>query len=260
MRQVGLEALLGSSVDFLPFYFLEQGHKRGQAVSRIVVREPSSAGPEVLGQGTGFLIGPDVLLTNHHVLKDVEKARVSTAEFNYQKDYLGNDLMQDVWTLEPDGLFITSPFEELDFSLVRVAKKNGRVPGEVYDPIPLRASRSKIAIGEDVAVIQHPGGRRKEAVLRESKVTAMMDSFIWYSSDTLEGSSGSPVFNYNWDIVALHHRGVIQRDDSGNYLVRNGAYVFEANEGIRISAIVEYLRSDKVASTTRDLILPLLGN
>jgi endonuclease G, mitochondrial len=82
-RRACLEALIGSSVDFLPFYFLEQGHDHGQAISRIVVREPRSAGPTVVGHGTGFLIGPDVLLTNHHVLPDVEKARVSTAEFNY---------------------------------------------------------------------------------------------------------------------------------------------------------------------------------
>jgi endonuclease G len=214
----------------------------------------------VRGVGTGFLIGPDVLLTNHHVLPDIETARVSTAEFNYQHDPKGNEIIPDIWNLVPDDLFITSPFGELDFSLVRVAKKNGRTPSEVYGSIWLQANRSKITIGECVNIIQHPSGRRKEVDIRESDVTSLMENFIWYSSDTLEGSSGSPVFNSNWEVVALHHRGIIQRDSSGNYVVKNGAYVYEANEGIRISSIVEYLRSDKVASTVQDILLPLIGD
>lgn len=200
------------------------------------------------------------MLTNHRVLSDIEKARISAAELNYQDDLLGNELTQDIWTLRPDDLFVNSPFEELDLSFVRVAKKNRGAPGGTYDSIWLQANRSKITIGEGVNLIQHLSGRRKEVVLRESDVTGLLENFIWYSGDTLEGSSGSPVFNSNWDVVALHQRGIIQRDDSGNNVVRDGACVYEANECIRISAIVEYFRSDKVASTIRDILSPVLGN
>jgi V8-like Glu-specific endopeptidase len=30
---------------------------------------------------------------------------------------------------------------------------------------------------------------------------------VQYTTDTLPGSSGSPVFNDNWEVVALHHAG-----------------------------------------------------
>jgi hypothetical protein len=36
---------------------------------------------------------------------------------------------------------------------------------------------------------------------------------IRYRTDTEEGSSGSPVFNEQWQVVALHHRWV--RDSTG---------------------------------------------
>ena len=136
-RQLGLEAVLGSTTDFLPVSFLDLGRRRANAVARVVVRQPTPDGPAALGRGTGFLVAPDVLMTNHHVLAYADKARVSLVEFGYELDALGNELPADVWELAPDDLFVTSPFGELDTTLVRVAQKDGRAAGEVYGQVQL---------------------------------------------------------------------------------------------------------------------------
>jgi V8-like Glu-specific endopeptidase len=56
-----------------------------------------------------------------------------------------------------------------------------------------------------------------------------------YRTNTLNGSSGSPVFNQDWEILALHHAG----DPQYPYLNR-GAY----NEGVPIAAIWKHLSAD----------------
>jgi V8-like Glu-specific endopeptidase len=64
----------------------------------------------------------------------------------------------------------------------------------------------------------------------------------------MPGSSGSPVFNDQWELVALHHSGVPRRNAAGRVLAVNGRIWKEemgedridwvANEGIRVSSIV----------------------
>jgi len=91
---------------------------------------------------------------------------------------------------------------------------------------------------EFVTVIQHPDGGEKLIAIRENKVVKIGDpkspkknSFLWYASDTAPGSSGAPVFNDSWQVVAVHHSAVPLNDaDNGQY---------KANEGIRVSSLIE---------------------
>ena len=55
---------------------------------------------------------------------------------------------------------------------------------------------------------------------------------LQYTTDTMPGSSGSPVFNDEWHVVAIHH--------AGGDLVKNsqGDKVF-ANEGMLFKWILE---------------------
>ena len=75
-----------------------------------------------------------------------------------------------------------------------------------------------------------------------------LEQFLHYRTDTAPGSSGSPVFNDQWEVVALHHSGVPQRDEQGRILATDGSVWepemgehridWKANEGVRISQIV----------------------
>ena len=55
---------------------------------------------------------------------------------------------------------------------------------------------------------------------------------LHYRTPTEPGSSGSPVFNDQWELIALHHAG---RADMRKLNGLAGTY--EANEGISIHAI-----------------------
>lgn len=89
----------------------------------------------------------------------------------------------------------------------------------------------------------------------DDQVDGVENNFLYYETDTVRGSSGSPVLNDQWYVVALHRRGVpavrqrngtaavVRRD---NRLARPGddeeQIRYVSNEGIRISRIIARLR------------------
>ncbi len=111
----------------------------------------------------------------------------------------------------------------------------------------------KVPLGEYVSIIQHPNGGYKSIVLRENKITDIFDNFIHYTADTFPGSSGSVVCNDNWDVIALHHSSVPDPEHPGEYI---------ANEGIRISSILKYIKdnSSMLNNVQQNLIKDLSHN
>ena len=125
----------------------------------------------------------------------------------------------------------------------------------------LSSAEGKIIVGEYVTIIQHPSGERKQLALRENQVVDVLDSYLHYQTDTAPGSLGSPVFNDQWEIVALHYFGVPKKDAQGRILARDGkVYTLNmgenqidwiANEGVRISQILKFLEGLKPAGCSR---------
>lgn len=207
--------------NFLPSSFLENGVDRAQSVCRITTDT---------SYGSGFLIASrNFIMTNNHVLPNEQVARLSVAEFDYDED----DILYTV-TFKPSLFFITD--KDLDFTIV--ACDPGPLPDNI-NAIPLLRDKNTITRGERANIIQHPQGRRKEISLHDNKINYVYDVGIRYTADTEGGSSGSPVFNNHWDLVALHHAGWSEPDGSAT------------NEGIRISSIVDYLEAqNKIESST----------
>ncbi|MCL6709954.1 DNA/RNA non-specific endonuclease [Pseudomonas sp. R2.Fl] len=241
----GPEAIRGNTLDFVGVAFLERGRRAADAVGRIAYL---NEGP----QGTGFLVGPRLLLTNHHVIEAPGDARHFQVQFDYE---YGPDRVArtpSCFFLDPDHCFVTDGIDGLDFTLIGVGERRSG-PRELaeFGHIPLSDASDKHMLGETANVIQHPDGRLKELVLRENHLVARDETehVLHYVADTEQGSSGSPVFNNDWEPIALHHWGAAWREvmnTAGLPLSR------EVNEGIRISAIVRFLRKVVDLSDARE--------
>ncbi|MBI5116884.1 DNA/RNA non-specific endonuclease [Candidatus Poribacteria bacterium] len=222
---LALERIMGAS-DLFPISYLEAGLNAGKPVCRIEVRDNIG---RVLGHGTGFLVSPVLLLTNHHVLEDEAVARFSLAQFNYETDLQLMPRPIKSFRLDPDRLFIND--KALDFALVAVDETSGDgVKLSEFGFLRLLSDSGKALLGEYVSIIQHASGAPKAVAIRENRVIDTFENFVHYATDTEPGASGSPVFNDGWDVVALHHAGVPDPNDSAKYV---------ANEGIRISSIIK---------------------
>ncbi|MFD8819784.1 trypsin-like serine peptidase [Streptomyces sp. NPDC059627] len=253
------ERIIGLSNELQAVSFLPRGVRAAATVARISLR---SDGRE-LPLGTGFLVSPRLLMTNHHVLPDADSARSCFVEFNAQVtvDNVPDTVVRTEFA--PDTLFVAH--EPLDFALVALAPVDGKVPpGEVFGWNRLSAQTGKLVVGELVNIVGHPSGRLKELALRDNKVLVRLDDFLHYRTDTEPGNSGSPVFNDQWEVVALHHSGVPETDPQGHVLRKDGkvwqpsdgddAVSWVANEGVRISSVLGHLASLRPAPAERALL------
>ncbi|MGV9943504.1 endonuclease [Streptomyces sp. NPDC003401] len=240
---LGLERLIGRN-NLAPVAFLEEGFQVSRSVGRVTITGPGG------GHGTGFMVSPSLLLTNNHVLRDVADADRSRVAFSLQDGVDGNPLTPSIFALEPQRFFVTD--RALDYSLVAVAPRGSR--GEElssFGRLVLSEAQGKAVIGEFVNIIQHPRGEPKQIALRENQIVDVLERFLHYESDTREGSSGSPVLNDQWEVVALHHSAVPKTDDQGRPLSVDGSVwrpdmgdqqlAWRANEGVRISRVLSAL-------------------
>ncbi|MEL7363857.1 MAG: serine protease, partial [Bacteroidota bacterium] len=199
--------------------FLYEGARMTRAVGRITLPVPGG-----MRLGTGFMVSSRIMMTNNHVLEDRQVARGATLEFDfYEREGGGTDPVER-FRLLPEAFFATD--EGLDFTLVAVEAVNAdgaRVQDRGW--FPLLGTSGKAIIGERVSIIQHPNGEPQQVSVHDNKVVDVDADFLHYETDTMGGSSGSPVLNINWDLVALHR-----------------ATVGDSNEGVRISSVVARLR------------------
>jgi endonuclease G, mitochondrial len=243
------ERILGQR-DLMSISYLEYGLKVSRSICRIILRNRSG---RVIGYGTGCMVSPNLLLTNNHVLSSVEETIPALAEFNYQSSIDGQMLQSSAYELDPITFFITN--KHLDYSLVAVKEKLDAFLVGDFGWNPLIEEQGKVIIGEYVNIIQHPGGEPKQVALRENQLVDVLDDFLHYQTDTAPGSSGSPVFNDQWEVVGLHHSGVPKMDDQGNYIAIDGSIwtpgmgedrlAWLANEGVRISQIIKDIKNQQ---------------
>lgn len=254
-----LERILGRN-DLLPINFLQRGTLASRAVCRIWVGNMFGSNGS---WGTGLLVSPRLLITNHHVIESVDAAMRASAQFGYEMDIGGKIREGKAFALTPQFAFMTDP--ELDFTLVAVAEKSddGEASLADYGFLRLDPTLHKVEPLEFVTIIQHPEGQPKQIAIRENKVLkigerqdTLKDNFFWYASDTAPGSSGSPVLNDNWQVVAIHHRSVVEtriREGVEEIQLTNGEWVAKeeaeklsenkikwiANQGVRTSKIID---------------------
>jgi V8-like Glu-specific endopeptidase len=250
------ERILGVAKDLQAWSFLPRGVRAARTVARISVSENGRELPI----GTGFMVSPRLLLTNHHVFPRIDAVRQAFVEFDAQVTIENTPDIPRRSTLDPDTFFVAN--QDLDFALVLVNDDpSGRPVGETVGWNRLSIQPGKLVVGEPVNIIGHPSGRLKEISIRENKLEVRLDNFLQYQTDTEPGSSGSPVYNDQWEVAALHHGGVPRTDDQGRILRQDGqiwqdgdgddAVDWISNEGVRISAILSHLAALRLDDTRR---------
>jgi V8-like Glu-specific endopeptidase len=213
-----LEKIMGAQSTLLPIAFLEVGLRKAQSVARIVRADGS--------MGSGWLTDDNLLITNHHVLGSEADAAEAIAQFNYQQAPTGIDLAYEEVVFAPDAAFATSKAD--DWTTVRVAGDANAKWGS------LKLQRADVSVKDFVNIIQHPGGGPKQIALYHNVVAYVGQGRIQYLTDTLPGSSGSPVFDSSWRVVALHH--------SGGWLAEPGTKrTYYRNEGIHVNVLIDGL-------------------
>jgi len=266
-RADGREEKIVQRDDMLPVGFLAAGAAAGRAVCRLVVpvfsagkRLDDITGAPRRGYGSGWLITPDLVITNHHVINNRggtleasaddlrRQAEATVAEFDY--DAAGGAPVASAVA----QLVAWSPRSgPLDYAIVRLA-----APAADRRPLPIM--RGLLSFDPDdpvrpaVNIIQHPGRdggtMYKMVACRNNLVFRAEGANLWYFTDTLGGSSGSPVCNDRWQAVALHKRW--DRVDGVSY---QGKPTAVANAGTQLAAILDDLGKRAELQPIRDEIL-----
>jgi V8-like Glu-specific endopeptidase len=241
------ERIIGSN-DMVDIGFLVEGLDVAEAVAVISVprfeggqQVITDKGVPWVSRGTAWLIAPRLAITNHHVVNarlpgeaDASPADLGTqagqATLRFDFD---EEKAQDV-PIRVTRLVAWS--KALDYAILAVDNApQGRFIPRLNPALVQFDVTSRLAVN----IIQHPLGGPKRVAFRNNLVTHADKATIRYFTDTDQGSSGSPVCDDQWRVVALHRGSVYT---SGvQYQGRDTAYV---NYGIQIQAILADLRAD----------------
>jgi effector-associated domain 1 (EAD1)-containing protein/trypsin-like peptidase len=216
--------------------------------------------------GTGFLVGPDEVMTNQHVIAALVDGQAELARARLRFDFkrLSDGVTVNQGTefgLDPDEwLIAAAPPSEvddlpdpgdrlpepgaLDYALLRVATAPGdQTVGDkpvADNPPPGAPARGWIALDTAVEltdpspifVLQHPQGDPVKLAVGPIHQANGNGTRIRHGANTESGSSGSPCFDISLNLIALHHSGDPNFDP---------AHKPGYNEAIPINAIVSHL-------------------
>ena len=210
--------------------FLKRGVDQAAAVCRIEL----SNGKAI---GTGFLLAPNYLLTNYHVLAPNLDSDPSAylsemvLRFATLTDTTGHETFGPVRKLTTNPLRKFSCTHELDYALLELEVDQSQSTHVVRLPMDLSGGGA-IATNDSIHLLHHPSGQTLKASLgSRSGITGVYPAkgLVQYVSKTTQGSSGAPCFNEQWELVAIHHAEV------------SGAVGVKC-EGILFSAIYPHIK------------------
>ncbi|WP_165228310.1 trypsin-like serine peptidase [Aquisphaera insulae] len=219
-----LESLGAKVGDFEKVLFRDAGFvdiavwlsKLGLARLTVCLIRPNPG--SIAGCGTGFLVAPDLVMTNWHVAgpfwdREEASSRVSV-EFDRELGPGGELRTASApCRLNPEWDLPKSPMNESDFALLRL---NRRAADDIVDGHPRGyldlSTRSQpelaglLPAGAPMLIVQHPMAEPLKLALGEAD--RIEDArYLWHRVNTEPGSSGSPCFSQKLEVIALHHYG-----------------------------------------------------
>jgi S1-C subfamily serine protease len=181
--------------------------------------------------GTGFRIGERLVLSNYHVLFPKEEVATKVqADFGFEVDGKGASLPVASLTALVDTI---KGEKDDDWAVIEIAEMKRDWPILSLDAAP--APR----VGDPAYILQHPGGQQKRLGYVRNTISDVDDRVVKYLTDTEPGSSGSPVFDTEARLIAVHHAG-------GRAFEVAGKPPVAKNEGIRISRVLGRMKSSGV--------------
>ncbi|OJT17264.1 hypothetical protein BO221_46540 [Archangium sp. Cb G35] len=229
--------------DMVSFGFFAGAVAAGAAVALVTVprydgstRRMLASGGEYIHRGTAWLLTPELAITNHHVLhaRQEGEAAATRSELELQaaNASLGFDFDSKAQVPVPVAVArLESCDPGLDYAILRLAQKQSRRP--------LSVKTGPVAAGTPVNIIQHPLGQEKKVACRNNLVTASSPLELRYFTDTQQGSSGAPVLDDTWRVVALHRSSV--NVENVSFQGKSTAWV---NVGVPIGRVMEHLRQN----------------
>jgi endonuclease G, mitochondrial len=206
--------------------FLQRGVDQATAVCRIELGDGRAI-------GTGFLVAPNYLLTNYHVLAPDADADPQyylpqiVLRFATVTDFRGQEMCKTLRQLAPNPLRKFKPTHQLDYALLEL-----EADGSYFtQPVQINGA-SRLNRDDRITLLQHPLGKTMQVSLGgQGGITGIYPEVgrVQYVGKTASGSSGSPCFNERWEVVAMHRAQV------------SGAFGVKC-EGILFSAIYEEIQ------------------
>lgn len=243
-----LEKIVNDRAPFLPFAdFARRLTQIGPRICRIEY-------PANKARGTGWLVAPDLILTNYHVIEKIDKRIDSLTpvdilcRFDYDGVQPGSG--QRTCGVAENWLLAARPYsqadlkanngtaalDELDFALIRLSQPVGNdvlSTGGVRGWIEVEANAPVLQRNDFVVIPQHPQGRTLELAFGSALQYNQPANRVQYNVNTDPGSSGSPCFDITLKPFALHHaQGPTEKL---NY-----------NQAIPLRMIINYLKTQPV--------------
>jgi hypothetical protein len=217
-----LEALVARQSRFVDYgRFLSRFRDLGHRICRVETQRM---------MGTGFLVGPDRVLTNFHVIEAAETSNTlaqTVCRFDYHEDgdaaaaaglmppgptvcrlASGQPLAESRYSeSDTSGEGEPKP-DELDYAMLQVADRIGEQPtggGDQRGWFSLQTERPLLTLHDFAVVPQHPQGRRLEVAWGTVLNFSSLGTRVRYDTSTSAGSSGAPCLTVDLEIFGLHH-------------------------------------------------------
>jgi len=201
--------IFGGEGEWVTNSFMEQAEMAGRQVARLSVPRFVDGQPKQgVGVGTGWLVTPRLMLTNHHVVAARDRKEQPATDTDFAKQGESTFAWFDYHREGEQGptvaaTGVVASDSELDYALLRLQDSPELPPRHC---MALVTENSPLRRGARLNIVQCPGGGPLRYAIRNNFFVGMgsQGHQVRYLTDTVPGSSGSPVLDDNWQVVAMH--------------------------------------------------------